>query len=78
MKNKANYLQFYCTCPIDKFESSIKRALGPNGANKTQALCIYKSPKVIIIGKDKDLIFVIFKVIPPSLNTLIMAKNSSL
>ncbi len=44
-----------------------KELLGPANLTKTQAFCIYKSTEIIIVSKDKDLVFAAFQVGTPSL-----------
>ena len=38
----------------------LRELLGPPDLTKTQVLCIYKLMKIVVVSKDKDLIFVTF------------------
>ena len=45
----------------------LRKLLGPKDLAKVQAFCIYESTKVIMVSKDKDLVFATFQVVAPNL-----------
>lgn len=70
---------------IIDLEVVLKELLDLADLVRTQAFCIYKLTKVIIISKDEDLMFIAFQIMTPSLNDfnnsqklLIMSLVSSL
>ncbi len=48
-------------------EVELRELFGPADLKKAQAFCIYELTEVIIVSKDKDLVFAAFKVVAPSL-----------
>ena len=47
-----------------------KELLGLSDLAKAQALCIHESTELIVVHKNKDLVFAAFQVMAPSLKSL--------
>ena len=37
-----------------------KKFLGLSNLTRTQAFCVYETAKIVVIGKDKDFVFLTF------------------
>ncbi len=48
-------------------EVVLRKFLGPADLTRAQAFCIHELTEVIIVSKDKDLVFAAFQVVAPSL-----------
>ena len=51
-------------------EVVLRELLGPADLTRAQALRIHESTEVIMVSKDKDLVFAAFQVVTPSLESL--------
>lgn len=53
----------------------LRDLLGPTDLKRTETFCIYKLAEIIIVSKNKDLIFVAFKIVASSLKDLKNSQN---
>lgn len=51
-------------------EVVLREFLYPVDLTKTETFCIHKLVEVIIVSKDKDLVFVAFQIVAPSFESL--------
>ena len=44
-----------------------RELLGPSDLSRVKAFCIHESTEVVVVRKDKDLVFAAFQIVAPSL-----------
>ncbi len=67
-QDTSHSIRFFLT--IINWEMILRELLGPADLAKDKAFYIHKSTEIIIISEDKNLVFIVFQVVTPSLKSL--------
>lgn len=60
----------YVTLVVINLKMIMRQLLCLPNLTKTNTFCVHKTRKVVVIGKDKNLMFAAFEIVPPSLQSL--------